>query len=134
MRTYADSSFLVKLVSEEALANEAVAEYRRLGRPRLSCLPLHALEVENAIRHRAPNPSHSLVPSLYTTQSDGSYKLAHSVEHLSHKQNVAGSNPALTHNTSCHSRGGSFFDPQTEGGYKHRKMAQRPGRHLFPLA
>src|SRR5579862_5674702 len=34
--------------------------------------------------------------SIYTTQSDGSHKLAHSVEHLSHKQNVAGSNPALT--------------------------------------
>ena len=33
---------------------------------------------------------------IYTTQSDGSYKLAHSVEHLSMKQTVAGSNPALT--------------------------------------
>src|SRR5262245_58383069 len=33
--------------------------------------------------------------SLYTTQSDGSYKLAHQVEHLSDKQNVAGANPAL---------------------------------------
>ncbi len=53
MRAYADSSFLVKLVSEEPGAAEAVAEYRRLQRPRLCYLPLHALEVENAIRHRA---------------------------------------------------------------------------------
>jgi predicted nucleic acid-binding protein len=53
MRTYADSSFLVKLLSGEAGAAEAVAQYRRLRRPRLFYLPLHALEVENAIRHRA---------------------------------------------------------------------------------
>ena len=53
MRTYADTSFLVKLLSEEAGAPEAVAEYRRLNRPRLFYLPLHALEVENAIRQRA---------------------------------------------------------------------------------
>src|SRR5262249_31370797 len=53
MRTYADTSFLVKLLSEEPGASEAVAEYRRLNRPHLFYLPLHALEVENAIRHRA---------------------------------------------------------------------------------
>ncbi len=53
MRIYADSSFLVKLLSEEPGAAEAVAEYRRLQRPRLFYLPLHALEIENAIRHRA---------------------------------------------------------------------------------
>lgn len=53
MRTYADTSFLVKLLSEEPGAAGAVAEYRRLHRPRLFYLPLHALEVENAIRHRA---------------------------------------------------------------------------------
>ena len=53
MRTYADTSFLVKLLAEEPGGAEAVAEYRRLRRPRLFYLPLHALEVENAIRHRA---------------------------------------------------------------------------------
>ena len=53
MRVYADTSFLVKLLSEEPGSAEAVAEYRRLQRPRLFFLPLHALEVENAIRHRA---------------------------------------------------------------------------------
>lgn len=53
MRIYADTSFLVKLLAEEPGATEAVAEYRRLQRPRLFYLPLHALEVENAIRHRA---------------------------------------------------------------------------------
>jgi predicted nucleic acid-binding protein len=53
LRIYADTSFLVKLLSEEPGSAEAVAEYRRLQRPRLFFLPLHALEVENAIRHRA---------------------------------------------------------------------------------
>lgn len=53
MRIYADTSFLVKLLSGEPGSAEAVAEYRRLQRPRLCYLPLHALEVENAIRHRA---------------------------------------------------------------------------------
>lgn len=53
MRTYADTSFLVKLLSGEAGGPQVVAEYRRLLRPRLFYLPLHALEIENAIRHRA---------------------------------------------------------------------------------
>lgn len=53
MRIYADTSFLVKLLSEEPGGAKAVAEYRRLNHPRLFYLPLHALEVENAIRHRA---------------------------------------------------------------------------------
>ncbi len=53
MRSYADTSFLVKLLSDEPGGAEAVAEYRRLNRPRLFYLPLHALEVENALRHRA---------------------------------------------------------------------------------
>lgn len=53
MRAYADSSFLVKLVSPESGTPEAVAEFRRLNRPRLFYLSLHALEVENAIRQRA---------------------------------------------------------------------------------
>lgn len=53
MRVYADSSFLVKLLAGEAGTPEAVAEYRRLNRPPLFFLPLHALEVENAIRQRA---------------------------------------------------------------------------------
>lgn len=53
MRTYADSSFILRLVTGEAGTPQAVAEYRRLGRPSLFYLPLHALEVENAIRQRA---------------------------------------------------------------------------------
>jgi predicted nucleic acid-binding protein len=53
LRIYADTSFLVKLLSEEPGSAKAVAEYRRLQRPRLFYLPLHALEIENAIRHRA---------------------------------------------------------------------------------
>ena len=53
MRAYADSSFLVKLIAREPGTEAAIAEYRRLGLPRLFFLPLHALEVENAIRQRA---------------------------------------------------------------------------------
>ena len=58
MRSYADTSFLVKLLSDEPGCAEAVAEYRRMNRPRLFYLPLHALEVENAIRHRAFHERH----------------------------------------------------------------------------
>jgi predicted nucleic acid-binding protein len=53
MRIYADTSFLVKLLSGEAGAPAAAAAYRRLNRPALFYLPLHVLEVENAIRQRA---------------------------------------------------------------------------------
>jgi len=52
VRVYADTSFLVKRVSSEREAEAARAEYRRLGMPRLFYLPLHALEVENAMRLR----------------------------------------------------------------------------------
>jgi predicted nucleic acid-binding protein len=53
VRVYADTSFLVKLFSGEPGGAEAVAEYRRMNRPQLFYLPLHALEIENAIRYRA---------------------------------------------------------------------------------
>jgi predicted nucleic acid-binding protein len=53
MRVYADSSFLLRLVTGEPGAEQAGAEYRRLGRLSLFYLPLHALEVENGIRQRA---------------------------------------------------------------------------------
>ena len=53
MRAYADSSFILRLVTAEADTQEAIAEYRRIGKPRLFFLPLHALEVRNAIFQRA---------------------------------------------------------------------------------
>lgn len=53
MKTYADSSFIVKLLNRESGSDEAMAEYRRRGLPRLVFLPLHALEVDNAVHHRA---------------------------------------------------------------------------------
>jgi predicted nucleic acid-binding protein len=53
MRVYADTSFLVRLVAEEGGTAAAVADYRRLGRPAIFFLPLHFLEVANAIRQRA---------------------------------------------------------------------------------
>jgi len=53
MRTYADSSFILRLVTGESDSPATIAEYRRLGTPRLFFLPLHALEVRNAIFQRA---------------------------------------------------------------------------------
>jgi predicted nucleic acid-binding protein len=53
MRVYADTSFLLKLLAQEPASDVAVAEYRRLGTPKLFYLPLHALEVRNAILQRA---------------------------------------------------------------------------------
>ena len=53
MRAYADTSFLVKLLSGEAGTAAAVDHYRGLGRPPVFFLTLHALEVANAIRQRA---------------------------------------------------------------------------------
>ena len=53
MRAYADTSFLLKLLAQEADSGLVIAAYRRLGLPPLFFLPLHALEVRNAIRQRA---------------------------------------------------------------------------------
>ena len=53
MRVYADSSLILRLVTGESGAQRAAAEYRRMGRPTIFYLPLHALEVENGIRQRA---------------------------------------------------------------------------------
>lgn len=53
MRAYADSSFIMRLVTMEAESERAMAEYRRLGYPPLFFSSLHALEVRNAIRQRA---------------------------------------------------------------------------------
>jgi predicted nucleic acid-binding protein len=63
VRAYADSSFLVKLLVREPGTEAAVAEYRRLDLPRLFFLPLHALEVENAIRQRAFHQRRALASS-----------------------------------------------------------------------
>jgi predicted nucleic acid-binding protein len=60
VRVYADTSFLVKLLVRERGTEEATAEYRRLGRPTLAFLPLHALEVENAIRLKTFHEKHSV--------------------------------------------------------------------------
>ena len=53
MRAYADTSFMVKLVADEPGSEATMAAFRRLNFPPLFFLPLHALEVSNAIRHRA---------------------------------------------------------------------------------
>jgi hypothetical protein len=53
MRVYPDTSFLVRLVTEEPGTEAAMADYHRLGRPAMFYLPLHALEAANAVRQRA---------------------------------------------------------------------------------
>jgi predicted nucleic acid-binding protein len=53
MRAYADSSFILHLITEEAESTKAIAEYRRVGLPALFFLPLHVLEVRNSILQRA---------------------------------------------------------------------------------
>ncbi|HEX3718540.1 MAG TPA: PIN domain-containing protein [Verrucomicrobiae bacterium] len=53
MRTYADSSFILRLVTGESGSPNAIAEYRRLDSPGLFFVSLHALEVRNAILQRA---------------------------------------------------------------------------------
>jgi hypothetical protein len=60
VRVYADSSFIVRLVAIEPASELAVDEFRRVGSPRLFFLPLHHLEVENAIRQRAFHARRSL--------------------------------------------------------------------------
>ena len=59
MRTYADSSFIVRLLSGEVGSEQVIAEYRRIGRPSIFYLDLHALEVRNAILQRAFFQRHS---------------------------------------------------------------------------
>lgn len=63
MRAYADTSFLVKLLTQEPGTTTAVADYRRLGRPPVFFLPLHNLEVTNAIRQRVFHQRHATPPS-----------------------------------------------------------------------
>ena len=53
MRAYSDSSFILRLVTAEVDSEKAMAEYRRLDYPALFFLPLHGLEVRNAILQRA---------------------------------------------------------------------------------
>ena len=53
MRVYADSSFILRMVTAEVESPATIAQYRSLGHPSLFFLPLHALEVRNAILTRA---------------------------------------------------------------------------------
>jgi hypothetical protein len=63
MRAYADSSFIGKLISLDPDAEEFLAEFRAANRPKLFFLPLHEIEVTNAIFHRAFHKKLSLGPS-----------------------------------------------------------------------
>jgi predicted nucleic acid-binding protein len=72
--TYADSSFIVRLLTSEAGSDEVVAEFRRLGRPRLAYSTFLALEVANALNLRifttkTSKPSRERSPSMVETMS-----------------------------------------------------------------
>ena len=60
MRAYADSSFILRLLTGEADSPQTIAEYRRLGSPKLFFVPLHALEVRNAIPQPALHKRRSI--------------------------------------------------------------------------
>jgi predicted nucleic acid-binding protein len=75
VRTYADSSFILRLVTCEVDSPETIAEYRRLGSPKLFFLPLHGLEVRNAILQRAFFQRRSLP--------------AEKRQHIAHERNAA---------------------------------------------
>ena len=60
MRAYADSSFILRLLTAEADSEAAIGGYRRIGLPPLFFLPLHGLEVRNAILQRAFHERRSL--------------------------------------------------------------------------
>src|SRR5688572_29745010 len=59
MRTYADTSFIVKLLTQEPGSTAAIDLYRSMGRPPVFFLSLHSLEVANAIRQRAFHQRHN---------------------------------------------------------------------------
>lgn len=63
MRTYADSSFILRLVTRETDSPQVIAEYRRLQSPKLFFLRLHDLEVRNAILQRAFHQRRSIPSS-----------------------------------------------------------------------
>ncbi len=83
MRVYADTSFVVKLIAREAGTDEAVAQFRRLGRPALPFLPLHALEAENAIRARAFDLRNSVGSRERSQVTRDAAAALHRLSHLS---------------------------------------------------
>jgi len=64
---YGDSSFVLRLLCHEAGSEEAVALYRRLGRPVMAFSPLHELEVRNGLRLKAFIEKGALPPARRTS-------------------------------------------------------------------
>jgi predicted nucleic acid-binding protein len=61
VKIYADSSFILRLIERETGSQEAINEYRRLGKPRLPFSPFHELEVRNAVLQRIFYEGHAVV-------------------------------------------------------------------------
>jgi hypothetical protein len=62
VRAYADSGFILRLITGESDSESVVGEYRRLGKPALFFLSVHDLEVRNAILQRAFHQRRSVGP------------------------------------------------------------------------
>ena len=61
--TYGDSSFVLRLLTNEVGSAMAVAAFRRLGRPALAFSPLHEIEVRNGLRMKAFMEMRSRTPA-----------------------------------------------------------------------
>ena len=61
MKTYADTSFLLRLLIRDQDTEDAIAAHRRLGRPNLVFTAFHEVEATNALRLRTFMASHGTV-------------------------------------------------------------------------
>jgi predicted nucleic acid-binding protein len=111
VRAYADSSFILRLVLTEPDSEEVIAEYRRIGRPALFFLPLHALEVRNAILQRAFHQRRALASGQrqhIARERDAAFRR---IEHLIDKRTLLDAiidmDPTITH-------AGQLSDTHTE--------------------
>ena len=52
MKIYADSSYLLQFLTPDFASSEAISLHRKLDRPAYAFVPLHELEVPNALRLR----------------------------------------------------------------------------------
>lgn len=63
MKTYADTSFLLRLLIRDQDTEDAIAVHRRLGRPNLIFTTFHEVEAGNALRLRTFMASNGAVAS-----------------------------------------------------------------------
>jgi hypothetical protein len=62
VRFYADTSFILRVITPEDDSGDAVGELRRLERPQLFYTALHGVELQTSIRQRAFHDKRSAAP------------------------------------------------------------------------